>query len=235
MLIKVGKRQFSNFLSEQEETWDKAQAPQLTSFESEIAVSIQHSQISVQYAGGSYSSGLVKSVASTLIANLFYLELYSVPSFYTSPQVCDVYVRCRIEPGNALLDLLIGFQRQNAYLSYRGDAIRYRTVPLCNGKAVQVCQEGKPFSMRIQMSVISLESSLDVRVKLGNNESPYSISNCPYRLDQLVYDQGLNRIFNQSKLPLRQGHAEKSQDVKDKVPKLQETLRNFIEEVNRLR
>lgn len=146
--------------------------------------------IIVRYDGGSYTSGLLKSIASSLTASLFYLELLRVPSFYRSPDICHAVVRCRLPPGNALLSLLKKLEYEKTVLVFRGDELDYTKVALCESYAMKRCRAGKPFLREVQIKANSLNSMLDISIQVSNGDSR-SMSNCPYRLDALLKAQRL--------------------------------------------
>lgn len=152
------------------------------------------SDLQVHYDGGSYSTALLNSTSNRLTATLFYIELDKLPEFYRSPQICCATIYCRVPPGHALLDLLYRLHHLHTHLTYRGDELDYISLPLIEPAALEECRGGKPFRKAIEFRAYSMTTTLDVSLRSVDG-SQYRISHCPYELQQLVLDQGLDCVF----------------------------------------
>jgi hypothetical protein len=70
----------------------------------------------------------------------------------------------------------------------------YKTVPCVNQQLYEEARRGIAFSRYIEISVTSLSDEIDVKID-GITKIGRSISNCPYRLQTLIEDQGLDCVF----------------------------------------
>ncbi|KAH8891478.1 hypothetical protein GQ53DRAFT_648395, partial [Thozetella sp. PMI_491] len=128
-----------------------------------------------------------------LFASLFYLELTALPDFYAGPERACLRLQCRVPPGPALVDLVTGLQQRQARMYYGGDNTDYASELLVSPKALARCRRGGVFSRALTIPVRSMSSPLDVRI--DGLSGPQHISNCPYELQKLVRDQGLDCVF----------------------------------------
>ncbi|KAK1974588.1 hypothetical protein LZ30DRAFT_607654 [Colletotrichum cereale] len=143
---------------------------------------------------GSYSPRLLETVSSQLVSKFFYIEATSEVNFYTAPEQYRFLVKCRLPPGPAVLDLFQRLHQSKAYLSHyesEGNSIK---IPLITRRILGRCKALQSFSIEISVSLRSLDSLVDIKIG-GMEESPQSISKCPYRLRDLIQDQGLGCPF----------------------------------------
>ncbi|PMD42322.1 hypothetical protein L207DRAFT_632109 [Hyaloscypha variabilis F] len=126
-----------------------------------------------------------------LTASLFYIELIGMPQldelghFY-----CRAQVRCRISPSSIAYGKLIQRLRESRARFYYD----FQSVPCVNQELHDEATRGIAFSRRIEMSVPSLHHSVDVKIN-GITSTIQRLSNCPYKLQQLVEDQRLHCVF----------------------------------------
>lgn len=140
---------------------------------------------------------MIRSTCEQLLACLFYIELQSLPMFYSSPELCTFQIHCRVPPGPGLMDLLVKLRRQHASFLYCGSEMQYKETELCGDDTYNQCKDGNPYSKEIQAEIWSTNSSINIKVK-GMSSKAYNISNCPYKIGRLVQDQGLNCYFGRS-------------------------------------
>ena len=134
-------------------------------------------------------------------AGLFYIELTSLPSFYSSPEICSVQVHCRIPPGHALLDLLFKLRREKRYFYYRGSELEETKGELCTEDVLSRCQSYGPFIREIRVEALSTDTKINI--DMDGDDGRYSISKCPYRISDLIRDQGLDDVFGRRGQKLR--------------------------------
>jgi hypothetical protein len=63
-----------------------------------------------------------------------------------------------------------------------------------NRQVYDEAARGIAFSRYIRFSVVSLSDEVDIKIN-GITEQARSISNCPYKIQTLVEDQGLSCVF----------------------------------------
>jgi hypothetical protein len=110
---------------------------------------------------------------------------------------------------------------------YRADDAEYSAEPMVTLAALRECRKGNPFSRVLEMEVASIKSVLDLGMDgLAGQEL---LSNCPYRLLELVKDQGLDCVFG------RKDHQVKSSEPIDSeqglslaIDRLRETLERVV-------
>ncbi|KAF5137894.1 hypothetical protein E5D57_001673 [Metarhizium anisopliae] len=201
-------------------------------FNSSTAPKSTH-DVALSYGGGPYNRQLFKSICSKLTSSLFYIELDSVPAFYSSPEVCTIIISCRVSASNALLDLIFKLHRTQVYIYYQGDETTPAKALLCTAKQVTECRNMQPFRRQVTISALSLQTAISVQMD-GIDGKKQHISNCPYRIEKLVRDQGLLDIFGNSShtvpsSPRQSGLAEGKADLYVEVDRLIETLQTFKE------
>jgi hypothetical protein len=160
-----------------------------------------------------------------------------MPNFYTPSQTCHLRICCRVPPGPALFDLLVRLRHSKARLTYRGDGPRI-TIPLCDSALLDHCKGGEPFSLQVKIQVCSVYSAIEIKIQ-GLQGGPQSISHCPYRLEELICDQGLNSAFGTSDHGKRTsrwgvGVGGDGSEVDLVLDKLQRTLRRTIDNVHNI-
>lgn len=149
----------------------------------------------MRHYGGTYPTESLGSIASKLISSLFYVELDRMPTFYVSPEMCTLVVLCRVLPGDGLLDLLNKLRRGSTRIAWQGSEIKHSDALLCTDEVMIRCQDLQYFARTITVKVSSLETQ--IAVQIGGTKRPLqSISNCPYRLRDLIKDQGLDSAFD---------------------------------------
>ena len=151
------------------------------------------STIAVRYNGGAFNHSQLEDIASRLIGALFYIELASIPQFYTSPDRCRVRLRCHIPPGPPAASLLRRLRR--ARILYRGDENQYSQVAFL--QATRGCSDYFP-AIPLEMEVASRNAAINVRIEDG--PSTYVVSNCPYKLSDLIRDQGVENPWAATRL-----------------------------------
>lgn len=136
------------------------------------------------------TSRAVQYGADRLLASLFYVELIGVPVFDTVGFVCQARIRCRLMPSQpALLELVDRLRSTGARFSYEN-----RKIYCVNYQVYSEIRRGVAFSRHVQFDVQSLDEKVDVKIHEITQE-PQSISNCPYILQTLIHDQGLDCVF----------------------------------------
>lgn len=132
-------------------------------------------------------------VASELLASLFYIELASVPTFYSPVDTCIINIRCRIAPGQGLRELVYKLHRENIRLFYRGQKLRFSEVFLCPKEVLQAIERGGPFYRQVTIEA-SPETTIQAKID-GMDGEKHNISGCPYNVDDLICNQGLDCHF----------------------------------------
>ena len=132
----------------------------------------------------------IQAAASKLISSLFYIELATLPRFYTSPQKCTLRVLCRLQPGEALRQLLGKLVRERALLMYQGDDTHAHKERFCTEDVLRRCSSGQPFSRSFVVHALSPDTRIAVGLNYTDGRT-LSLSKCPYRLKDLVADQDL--------------------------------------------
>ncbi|KAK5997515.1 hypothetical protein PT974_02878 [Cladobotryum mycophilum] len=159
--------------------------------------------LTIRYEKGVYTRLDLERVASKLLSCLFYIELASAPEFYTSPEVCTILVCCRVPPGHGLLDLLARLHRNKACIYYQGSESTARKALLCTDEILGACRKMHSFSRQIRLSALSLDTAISIQID-GIDGRQHNISKCPYRLGELILDQGVGEAFgNGSRKSLR--------------------------------
>lgn len=129
-------------------------------------------------------------MANKILCSLFYIELESAPLFYSSIERCTVKLHCRLPPGDELQELLHFFWRNKTRMIYKGSETEYSTLMLCTENNLKANRENAYFSREFSVEVRSWETKIMVEL-CDFNGYGCSVSHCPYRLRDLVRDQGL--------------------------------------------
>ena len=125
-----------------------------------------------------------------LSSSLFYIELIGTPLIDTVGFFCRAQIQCRLTPSQlAFMALIERLWKVGARFYYD-----YKTVPCVNRQLYEEARRGIAFSRYIEFSVTSLSNGIDVKID-GITKMVQSISNCPYKLQTLIEDQGLNCVF----------------------------------------
>lgn len=127
------------------------------------------------------------------------------------------------------MSLIRRLHEKNARIFFQGDDAGQRVESLVTSAALSNCRKGKGFSKILEMSVTSLKSKLHVRVEAGGS-STESISNCPYEMQRLLHDQGLDYAFGRKDhLTLdRVEESNSEQVVYEQIGELRATLDGII-------
>lgn len=85
---------------------------------------------------------------------------------------------------------LLAFLRQTqAWFLVKGSELNARVATLCPNFVMEACAQGRPFCRQITVSAMSLETPIHIAVG-GLGSRTYDISKSPYRLGDLIIDQG---------------------------------------------
>jgi hypothetical protein len=123
------------------------------------------------------------------------MELISQPSLTSSPEICILRLRCRVQPGLALSVILRKFQQSRIY--FRGDEPNYYISHLLPVDALQRINSGDAFSRIIEVVVSAPASKISVKIE-GTDGQRRHISRSPYPVGQLIRHQGLDCLFGKS-------------------------------------
>ncbi|KAF7910009.1 uncharacterized protein EAF01_003727 [Botrytis porri] len=133
----------------------------------------------------------IKQCADNLLASLFYIELDVLPVFDRALFVCQGRILCRLSPSSNGLQVLaarLKERRARFHLDF------HRSVLAIDSDMVIDIDAGKPFSKSIIFRARSLADLLDIKID-GIVSRQRSISNCPYVIETLIKDQGLDCEF----------------------------------------
>ncbi|KAH6714025.1 hypothetical protein BKA61DRAFT_689470 [Leptodontidium sp. MPI-SDFR-AT-0119] len=138
-----------------------------------------------------YDKTRLLSSVDTLIASFFYVKLATLPQTDESGALfCSVQIRCRILPPSKAYQELIAKLRVRRARFY----FDFQSVPCVNKEILDESERNIPFTRCVNLSIQSYPPVLDVQIH-GITKARTSISNCPYDVQQLVEDQGLNCVF----------------------------------------
>ncbi|KAI0163882.1 hypothetical protein GGR57DRAFT_268721 [Xylariaceae sp. FL1272] len=207
----------------------KLQAPRVFKNINRPGFVIPDTDIHVSYTGGDWNEDKLSSIHGRLISSMFYVELEAIPRFYTPSQICDLRICCRISPGPALMDLLVKLRHAQARLEYFGDD-PCRTVPIGDRAVFEKCKAGLPFCLRVKVRVRSVESTIQIKLRSGHNAA-HDISRCPYKVGELIRDQGLHSVFGRSDhgetTARARGTSLDSDEVGTAIERLQRTIKQI--------
>ncbi|KAH7000879.1 hypothetical protein EDB80DRAFT_721123 [Ilyonectria destructans] len=148
----------------------------------------------VRYMGGPYNVSSLKSSTKRMLSCLFYIELMSTPMLYSSPETVCVRLLCRLPPSPEMMSLIRGLHLRSARIHYRGAEAEWAIESLVTPAILARCRRGESFSRDFEVQVSAMDSEVDVRLHdtlIGEQ----SISNCPYKVEKLIKDQGLDCAF----------------------------------------
>ena len=158
----------------------------------------------------SLSNDEISHCTDNLIATLFYIELSGeLPFFDGTLFTCKGRIRCRLGPSNRALRVLITRlkdSRAHFYLNFE-QKIACADHELCNA-----IQRGAPYYRDIEFKIMSLDQYIDIKID-GITRRARSISNCPYNIETLVKDQGLDLPFG-SRMRRKRVHLESRKSIK---------------------
>lgn len=133
--------------------------------------------------------------------------------FYCSPEVITIVVRCRLNPGHALLYLLFRIRRLNICFYYQCDEITPIKALVCTEDVIQRCRAMQPFEREVKIKALSPTTEISIDMD-GVDGEKYNISNCPYRLDHLIEDQGLSNLYRKAVHPIEKNiNSVQSKDI----------------------
>jgi hypothetical protein len=128
--------------------------------------------------------------ADNLISSLFYLELEDLPVFDKVQFICKAHIRCRWSSTHpAFQQLLRRMIRTGAKFYVSG-----KELPCVNDDVRVAVVDGLPFQRKIEFGVLKLSDPVYISIG-GIIVRPKSISNCPYIIESLIRDQGLDCPF----------------------------------------
>ena len=135
----------------------------------------------------------IQRAADAVLASLFYIELIELPQLNEVGFCCRAIIQCRIPPSSPaycpILDRL--------YISKARFYYDYKSIPCVERQTYNTAQQHLPFSRHFEMSVPSMGDEIQVEID-GFTAQRRSISNCPYRVHQLIKDQRLDSVFGHS-------------------------------------
>lgn len=133
---------------------------------------------------------ILNETADRLISSLFYVELVDRPQLCKNGYFCRIQIRCRLLPSSRgyqkLLEKLRGCDSRFYY--------DHKSIYCSNRQMEAASKEGIPFRRHCEMTVFRLDGEVDVKIN-GLTGQKTSISNCPYRLQQMIEDQRLDCVF----------------------------------------
>ena len=132
----------------------------------------------------------IKGAKEALLASQFYIELVGLPQVDHVGFHCRASVHCRMTPSSPAYHTLIQQLRKNrARFHYD-----YKSIPCVNKQLYDEAGRGIAFSRYIEFSVTSFSDEIDIKIS-GIIDGARSISNCPYKIQTLIQDQGLDCAF----------------------------------------
>jgi hypothetical protein len=133
----------------------------------------------------------ISECADNLIASLFYLRLEMLPSFSRTMFTCKLFVRCRLEPSHKAL-IVLAKRLKDTRARFHIDS--EHVVRCIDDSSYQALEAGGRFCREIVVQVGSLSEAVDVKID-GVTRKAWSISNCPYKVETLIKDQGVDGVF----------------------------------------
>ena len=145
------------------------------------------------------SNEAIRRCADNVIASLFYLELREYRPFFDGTEyTCKGQIRCRLKPSSAALQVLITrLKESKAYFCSNFE----QKLPCWCDELSDAIEQEVSYQRDIEFKITSFEEFIDIKLD-GITQRPMSISNCPYKIETLVKDQGLDQPFG-SRLRVR--------------------------------
>lgn len=132
----------------------------------------------------------ISQCADNLLAALFFLELDQRPIFSRYHFTCRGHICCRLEAGSrGLLALSVRLRDQQAQFQVKG-----QEVSCLNQALYDSIKNGSAYTLPIEFQVLSMDKEVDLTID-GLTRRPRSISNFPYTMSDIVFDQGLHQVF----------------------------------------
>lgn len=155
--------------------------------------------LAIVYDGSVYETTQLETFARQLVGSLFYVELVNLPQFYSLPDHCRVRLGCQIPEGPASASL----QRKlrSAKVLYRGDELQWKH---CSLLRAGLMKDARFSTIMLEIDVTSMDSVIDVQI--GHGGVRYPVSRCPYKIKDIVRDQGLENPW------MPQDHHNRAQD-----------------------
>lgn len=154
----------------------------------------------------------IRRCTDNILASLFYLELDCLPLTSGFNFLCKARILCRLDPGTRGLRALLWQLKESQSRFYVQST---EQVPCVDQVSYTRIQHGEPFCTPVEFCISSMSDLVDVKID-GVTQRARSISNCPYKLLDLVKDQGLHRVFgrpdHKRRLPLLH-HAAKRRKI----------------------
>lgn len=129
-------------------------------------------------------------IVETLFASQFYLELVGPLQIAGVGFFCRALIRCRILPSSEMYHKVVE-QLRKSRARFCND---YKSIPCVNKQLYDEAARGIAFSRYIEFSIASLSLEIDIKMN-GITGQAKSISNCPYKIQTLLKDQGLDCVF----------------------------------------
>ena len=150
------------------------------------------------------SNEAISRCADNVIASLFYLELREDGPFFDGTEfICKGQIRCRLKPSSTALQVLITrLKESKAYFCSNFE----QKFPSWYS------EQGGPYQRNIEFKITSFEDIIDIKLD-GITHRSISISNCPYKIETLVKDQGLDLPFG-SRLRVRRTQSQPAEYMK---------------------
>ncbi|KAI6080171.1 hypothetical protein F4821DRAFT_266146 [Hypoxylon rubiginosum] len=132
----------------------------------------------------------LETLADTLVATLFYLEITAWPIRNRKNVTCRGRILCHLEPGPILAHFINTLQKRGAEFMVSG-----KTVPLV-GNSHDDWNESL-FQQPVHICVPTLHSTFPISMRYydGNRYKEHSISASPFTINSLLQAQGWNQPF----------------------------------------
>ena len=151
------------------------------------------------------SNEAIRRCADNVIASLFYLELREYRPFFDGTEyTCKGQIRCRLKPSSAALQVLITRLKESKAYFYSN--FEHKLPCWYSELLSEVIEQGTSYQRNIEFKITSFEEFIDITLD-GITQRPMSISNCPYKIETLVEDQGLDQPFG-SRLRVRRTQSQ---------------------------
>ncbi|KAH6869642.1 hypothetical protein B0T10DRAFT_523573 [Thelonectria olida] len=180
-----------------------------------------------RYMGGPYDALSFQLSAERMLSCLFYIELLSAPMLYSSPEAACIRLLCRLTPGPEMTNLITGLHLRSARIHYRGAEAQWTGDSLVTPAILARCRRGESFSRVLEVQVSAMDTVLDVRLR-DSLMGEQSISNCPYKVEKLIRDQGLDCAFGRRDHRLLCETGTTGNSLTAEIEKLSEELGRFL-------
>jgi hypothetical protein len=177
--------------------------------------------------GGPYNVLSLKSVTQRMVSCLFYIELICNPALYSPPERALVRLLCRLPPSAEMMSLVRGLSQRSTCVRYRGAEATWTVENLVTPTILARCRSGEPFLKVLEVQVSAIDTALDVRLK-DNLMGEQSISNCPYKVEKLVEDQGLDCSFGRRDHRFLCEIGSRSQGLMEEIETLSHEIGRFL-------